>query len=54
MLRNPSHFGSYDAPGGMVGTDLASIGATGGMTGNCIALVCRSGATSGVTGRPVR
>src|SRR4051812_43000528 len=32
--RKPSHFGSYDAPDGMVGTDLASIGATGGMTGS--------------------
>ena len=34
--RNPSHFGSYDASGGIVGTDLAYIGETGGMTGSFI------------------
>lgn len=34
--RNPSHFGSYDAPAGMSGTDRDSIGATGGITGNFI------------------
>ncbi len=38
--RKPSHFGSYDAPGGIVLTDLASIGATGGMTGSCIGPFC--------------
>jgi hypothetical protein len=32
--RKPSHFGSYDAPGGMVLTDLASMGGTGGITGS--------------------
>ena len=32
--RNPSHFGSYEAPGGIVATDLASMGATGGITGS--------------------
>ncbi len=34
--RKPSHFGSYDAPAGISGTALASIGATGGMTGSCM------------------
>ena len=34
--RKPSHFGSYQAPGGIVATDLASIGETGGMTGRSI------------------
>ena len=36
MLRKPSHFGSYDAPGGIVLTGLASIGDTGGITGSCM------------------
>ena len=34
--RKPSHFGSYEASGGIVATDLDSIGETGGMTGSCI------------------
>src|SRR5207302_11517894 len=34
IVRKPSHFGSYDAPGGISGTDFDSIGATGGMTGS--------------------
>ena len=33
--------GSYDAPGGIEGTDLASIGETGGITGSCIGSLCR-------------
>ena len=41
MLRKPSHFGSYDAPGGIVCTALASIGATGGITGSCMRPFCR-------------
>jgi len=32
----PSHFGSYQAPDGIDGTDFASIGETGGMTGSSI------------------
>ena len=32
--RKPSHFGSYEAPAGMVFTGFDSIGATGGMTGS--------------------
>jgi hypothetical protein len=36
MDRKPSHFGSYDMPAGMFGTDFASMGATGGMTGSFI------------------
>jgi hypothetical protein len=37
MDLNPSHFGSYDASGGIPDTDLASMGETGGITGNCTA-----------------
>ena len=38
--RNPSHFGSYEnAPVGIAGTDLASIGATGGITGRRMPLI---------------
>jgi hypothetical protein len=33
--------GSYDAPGGISGTDFDNIGDTGGMTGNCITSFCR-------------
>ena len=36
IARKPSHFGSYDAPAGMVGTDFANIGAIGGITGSFI------------------
>src|ERR1700712_1446910 len=36
MDRKPSHFGSYEAPGGMTVTDLASIGRTGGRIGKVI------------------
>jgi hypothetical protein len=36
---NPSHFGSYDAPGGIAATDFDSIGETGGMTGSFIGLI---------------
>ncbi len=34
--RNPSHFGSYQASGGISVTDFASIGGTGGITGSLI------------------
>jgi hypothetical protein len=34
--RKPSHLGSYQASGGISGTDFASIGETGGMTGRSI------------------
>lgn len=33
IARKPSHLASYCIPGGISGTDLASIGATGGITG---------------------
>lgn len=36
IARNPSHFASYCMPGGILATDLASIGFTGGITGRSI------------------
>jgi hypothetical protein len=39
--RKPSHFGSYQAPGGIAGTDFASIGETGGMTGSTGTYIAR-------------
>src|SRR5690242_13290720 len=42
MDRKPSHFGSYDASGGIVLTGLASIGETGGMTGRSIGSFLRA------------
>ena len=41
MDLNPSHFGSYEAFGGIDGTDLASIGETGGITGKSIRTLSR-------------
>jgi hypothetical protein len=41
MDLNPSHLGSYEAPGGIDGTDLANIGETGGMTGSFTRSFCR-------------
>ncbi|GAA2058116.1 hypothetical protein GCM10009722_16680 [Williamsia deligens] len=43
MLRNPSHFGSYDAAGGIDFTGLASIGETGGITGRSTGPLWRTG-----------
>lgn len=40
MDLNPSHLGSYDAPGGIDRTGLASIGDTGGITGKCMRSLC--------------
>src|SRR4029077_2617635 len=34
--RKPSHLGSYDAPGGISATALASIGGKGVITGSCM------------------
>jgi len=39
--RKPSHFGSYQAPDGIEGTDFASIGETGGMTGSTGTYIAR-------------
>lgn len=33
IARKPSHLASYCIPGGILDTDLASIGFTGGITG---------------------
>ena len=44
---NPSHFGSKEASGGIVATDLDSIGETGGMTGSFIAPFSRAPTASG-------
>ncbi|MFD0623733.1 hypothetical protein ACFQ2K_14050 [Streptomyces sanglieri] len=33
IARKPSHLASYCMPGGILDTDLASIGFTGGITG---------------------
>ncbi len=51
MDLKPSHLGSYEASGGIDGTDLASIGETGGMTGNFISSFSRVG---GERIRPLR
>src|SRR3954466_10477301 len=48
MVRKPAHLGLFDAPGGIVGTDFASMGATGGETGSCTRLSLPVGRRAGV------